>query len=144
MKYFWLFVFLLLSSFCIAQPDISGEWRGVITQNEGGFRSEYKFEMYFVQKGKQLTGRSYVYFDKAYAQMELIGSFTGKNTISFQELKIVDFTVLSGLEWCIKRGNLQLKKYRGQWQLVGDWSGATSFGPCIPGKVRLKKIKPQV
>ncbi|MCI5082476.1 MAG: hypothetical protein MRY78_12325 [Saprospiraceae bacterium] len=145
MRLLLLLSFLILPILAFAQkPDVDGLWRGKITQNEGGFRSDYQFEIYLIQKGKKLTGRSYVYFEKAYAQMELVGRVVGKNDIVIQELKIVDFTELDGLEWCIKTFKLELiKTWSGYMQLEGDWAGATSFGPCIPGKVILKKVKPQ-
>ena len=143
MRFLLIFVFLLLPFWSWEQVDIEGSWWGVVTQNEGGFRSEYQFEIYFIQKGNKLEGRSYVYFDNAYAQMELQGFFLDKNTVLFQEIKVVDFTVLDGLEWCIKRGQLKLNTAKETWELNGDWAGATSFGPCIPGRVHLKKVKPR-
>lgn len=128
-------------SFTFAQLDVSGQWYGTITQDEGGFRSQYDFEIYFIQKGNQITGRSYVYADDLHAVMDLKGELQANQYIKLEELKIVEHTEMEGMEWCVKRAQLFLKKDQNVLKLEGDWQGNTSFGACIPGKIFLKKIK---
>ena len=143
MRGFSLVLFLFVCTFCLAQEDVSGSWTGKITQNDGGYRKNYKFELYLIQNGSQLSGRSYVYFDDIYAEMSLKGYINAANELWFSELEIVDFRELRGMEWCIKNGKLQLKKIGNHWKLEGFWKGNTSFGECIPGEVFLERVVPR-
>lgn len=126
-----------------SQADFSGLWTGTITQDEGGYRSEYKFEMYLHQSGTKIYGRSYVYDDDLYAVMDLTGSVYNDNYLRFQESKIVDFTTVEGMEWCIKRGHLILKRQFGNTKITGVWKGDTGFSACIPGKIFLERTTAQ-
>lgn len=137
-------VFCFTPLLCLAQPNISGSWKGSITQNEGGYRSDYSFEMYFQQKGKKLTGRSYVYVDNIYAEMELTGEWIDNNHIVFKETKVTRARKTDNLDWCIKNGTLKLVKTDNKWRLEGGWAGTSSFGICIPGKIFLHKVIPRV
>ena len=127
----------------LAQSNISGQWFGTITQNEGGFRSKYDFELYLFQEGNKIKGRSYVYVDNIYAVMELIGELQGGQYLKFKEIKMVDFSEMEGMEWCIKQAQLFLKLEHKTMRLEGNWQGDTSFGTCIPGKIFLKKTIPR-
>jgi hypothetical protein len=140
-----LLLLLLPSFFLQAQSKhLNGQWKGVITQNEGGYRSEYSFEMYFQQKGNKVYGRSYVYVDKIFAEMELHGFWVDKSHIQFTEIKITRCKREANMDWCIKKGNLKLVFEGSRWRLEGGWSGSSSFGDCIPGKIFLTKVKPRV
>lgn len=127
-----------------AQSNISGSWKGSITQNEGGYRTDYSFEMYFQQKGKKITGRSYVYVDNIYAEMELTGQWIDANQIQFSESKVTRAKKVDNMDWCIKSGTLKLIKTDNKWRLEGNWSGVSSYGVCIPGKIFLHKVIPRV
>lgn len=125
-------------------PGVTGYWKGKITQNKGGIRPEYGMEIYLTQKGTKVTGRSFVYFDKVYAEMQLEGEFKDGKTLIFKESKVTAYKKLDGMEWCLKGAVLNLIKSGSSWQLEGPWTGNTSFGPCIPGKIILKKSIPRV
>ena len=143
MKYLLFFFFLFPPVFFFAQPDVSGNWVGIITQKEGGYRSKYKFELFLFQNGDEISGRSYVYVDDIYAEMILKGKIE-EDLLTFYETKIIEFKEFEGMEWCIKNGKLRLLKSGNNWKLEGLWEGVTSFGACIPGKVFLQKIVPRV
>ncbi len=136
-----LLLICCLSHMLVAQklPDLSGCWRGVITQDKGGFRPEYGMEMYLIQKGNRITGRSFVYFEKYYAEMELEGEVLDGNILQFKEKKINAHKKIEGMEWCLKQATLSLLKA----ELKGAWEGSTSFGPCVPGKIVLKRSIPR-
>lgn len=125
--------------FVQAQADFSGLWTGVITQDEGGYKSEYKFELYLYQEGTKVHGRSYVYDEGLHAVMELRGNIYNGNLLHFQEGKMVDFTVVEDMEWCIKRGDLMLKSGWRKEYITGVWKGISSVGDCIPGKIKLER-----
>lgn len=115
---------------------VAGLWKGTITQNSGGYRPKYDFEIFLHQKGNKITGRSYVYVDKIYAVLELSGVVTG-NAIQLQESRIVDSRKTEGLEWCIKSYQLSYSVNSQKRQLAGTWKGHTNGLPCIPGNVIL-------
>ncbi|MEM9889150.1 MAG: hypothetical protein AAF849_24980 [Bacteroidota bacterium] len=134
-----LFVCSISPSFLFAQVDFSGLWKGIITQDEGGYKTEYGFELYLQQEGSRVVGRSYVVDGTLYAEMDLKGNIYNKNYLRFQELKIVDFTIVENMEWCIKKGHLILQFKGDKAYLTGVWKGITSFGDCIPGRIELER-----
>lgn len=143
MKYV-LTTFLLLAAWPIcAQSNVTGLWKGVLTQNEGGYRAKYEFEVYLNQKGNQLTGRTYVSVDNIHATLDIVGDIIDGNTVRFRETHFVNFTELVNMEWCYKSAVLVLKRWGNTWRLEGTWEGVTSFGKCIPGKIYLTRQKPQ-
>lgn len=99
-------------------------------------------ELYLTQKGVQITGRSFVYFDHVYAEMQLEGEFKD-GILVFRESKLLAYKKLEKMEWCLKGAILTLIKSGNPWKLEGAWTGNTSFGPCIPGKIYLKKAIPR-
>ncbi len=147
MKYLLALLLCSLVTIGLAQKksgkDFEGYWRGVITQEEGGFRPEYGMELYLEQNGNQITGRSFVYFDKVYAEMAVEGVVIGSNILQLKETKITAMKRVEGMEWCLKNVILSLATTRDPWRLEGAWNGFTSFGPCIPGKIILKKSIPR-
>lgn len=143
MKNLLLFVFLSFSLSLLAQNnELSGKWVGVLTQQEGGFRQKYYCELRIQQKGNKITGTTYVSVEKVHAEMAFTGEVKG-NTIVFKENRIIQYTKLEDMAWCLKWGNLTLKKKDNVWYLEGMWDGQSVYGPCIPGKVYLQKEVPR-
>ncbi len=146
MKYLFTLLFCGVLTMSMAQKkthDFEGCWRGVITQEEGGFRPEYGMELYLKQEGNKVYGRSFVYFDKVYAEMSIEGVVIGSKILQLRETEITAMKRVEGMEWCLKNAMLNLAKTRAPWRLEGAWNGFTSFGPCIPGKIILKKSIPR-
>ncbi len=145
MKYFFTACIILTGSYLFGQEidNLNGSWVGTITQDEGGYRSDYEFEMYLKQEGDKITGRSYVYVDNIYAEMELVGELHSGFFFRFQEVKMLDFEKFEGMEWCIKKGQLLIKLDKDEWIMDGYWQGNTSFSDCIPGRVKLRRVKPR-
>jgi len=139
MKTSYLFLFLFLPFFMAGQTNISGTWKGIITQNEGGYRSNYDMELVLKQDGNKVTGRSTVRVDDIYAIMDLEGEIISDGYFRFQERQIIEAKTAESLEWCIKRGQLLLKFEEDEVKLEGFWQGMTSFSACIPGKIFLKR-----
>lgn len=143
MKFLWTLIFALFAGAAPAQVDFTGSWTGILTQEQGGFRSEYSFELYLIQKGDQIRGRSYVAVDNIQAVLDIQGKVIDNKIVRFEETRFVRFTELKDMEWCYKKGVLTLKRSKEGWQLEGPWVGSTSFGPCIPGKIIIKRTEPQ-
>lgn len=140
-------LFVLLSFFfcnlCHAQQELSGYWKGIITQEDGGFIPEYALEIYIVQKGDSITGRSYVSVDDIYAEMNLKGTVHSGILLELRDEKILDHEELNGMEWCMKKYQLMLKKEGDVLKMEGHWQGETSFSSCVPGKIYLQKTVPR-
>ena len=140
---------LLCSSFIFAQDipvdSLLGTWRGVITQDAGGYASEYKFELFLVQEdNKSFSGRSYVSLEDIHATMEVQGELIGNQTFTFKEIKIIDELSKEGMEWCYKNGFLILSQEDNIIKLEGPWSGKTKDGSsCIAGEILLKRVSPR-
>lgn len=118
-----------------AQADFSGLWKGDITQNDGGYKTSYNFELFLYQDGKRVWGRSYVTADTLHAEMEIEGVIYNNEYLKFEEQRIVTYTIIPELEWCIKKGHLILKGNK----ISGIWEGNTSFSDCIPGRIEMKR-----
>jgi|GEM_PF-1116387 len=143
MKTCWTCLFCLLAFSAFSQVDFTGSWKGVLTQNPGGYRSNYQFELYLIQKGDRISGRTYVAVDDINAVLEIEGEVVGEEMIRFEEVRFIKFSELQDMEWCYKSALLKLKRSQEGWRLEGPWAGKTSFGPCIPGKIFVQRQKPQ-
>lgn len=141
---------MLVSSFFL--PDnrpvndaqyLSGTWKGVLTQDQGGFTPEYDFQMTLHLEDGQIQGTSHVSVRSIYANWRLKGSLED-GVFHFEEQSIGRHTELDDLYWCLKQGNLHLKLIDYQWVLYGRWWGQSELGDCVPGKIRLVKQVPQV
>ncbi len=138
------FIFLLLIPLSAwAQPDLSGSWKGHLTQGEGGYAPQYEFELYLQQNGRSLAGRSYVSVGRIFAVWELKGEFVNDKQIRIYETRLVDHWKYEGMEWCHKQAQLTLFTEGRQMRLEGPWTGNTGTSDCIPGKISLKKEAPR-
>ncbi len=133
---------LILTSTHLNAQDISGEWNGVITQEEGGLSDEYYFSIYIQQKGSEITGFTKVelYQDKKrifFARKKIKGTFDGKN-LFFKELEIVDQEMYSISNICLIEAKLKFVLDKSALCLKGTWGGVTTKGAtCSPGKIKV-------
>ncbi|MEL6863356.1 MAG: hypothetical protein AAFP19_03005 [Bacteroidota bacterium] len=140
LKVMSILTLLVFPAWMTAQSGVEGYWTGTITHSEeGGYRASYTFKLKLEQKGDQITGKSYVYADDIYAVMEVKGTLYSGLYLHLKDEQITDHVEKEGMEWCMKKYQLILKKVEGKWQLEGHWQGDTSFSNCIPGKVFLKR-----
>lgn len=68
------------------------------------------------------------------------------SVLHFQESRVVQRT-LPDWKWCIKSGDLQLRREAYRYTLTGKWSGyiegfTQKSGPCAPGTLYLEKAIP--
>ena len=140
---FFIPLLFLLPNSGSCQTAITGNWKGVITQDDGGYRSKYEFELYLYQNGDKITGRSYVYVDDIYCEMKIEGTIQGGLMVDIRETEMMDSRRIEGMEWCYKKAELVLQKERDKYKLTGRWEGITSFSNCIPGRVMLQKVVPR-
>ena len=140
-----LFVFLIIIPFnlCFAQQDFNGYWKGKITHEDGGYTPEYSFELFIIQKGDSITGRSYVYVDSIYAEMDIKGNVHDEIYLELNDEKIINHEELREMEWCMKKYQLKLEQKENIFHLEGHWQGETSFSTCVPGRIYLQKKIPR-
>lgn len=123
-----------------AQPDVSGDWEGQLTQLPGGTQSKFYFRISLRQSGGQLEGSSRIELigqPQYYALMDVTGSIDGE-TLRFAEGRILEQVPEPGTRWCVKSAELRYTVANGVAALVGDW---ISPG-CAPGSIRLDRSIP--
>lgn len=139
------FLFFAIAVVCtIHGQDISGIWRGTLTQGPGGCFRVYNIEMQIQLKGTIISGASYHYSDVSnYVKEEFTGSYTPeKNILSINEKRVLTFHVPSDCVPCIKQYNLAYIKQDKKEVLTGDWGGVTmnNQASCPPGKITLSRV----
>ena len=136
---------ILICSFgCLALngQNISGEWNGVITQDEGGISGQYYFSLHLKQDGKKITGFTKVELYKGdkrimYARKSLIGEFDGKVFV-FKETEILEQKMVFSTNLCLIQAKLTFVFDKGALCLKGTWGGKTEDnGACSPGKIKV-------
>ena len=149
MKYLYIILFsscLFFNADAQSEADknnIAGQWKGTVTQNEGGYKSSYSFELYLTQRGNTVTGRSYVFIEDIFAVIELKGTVKSGKLLFIEETKILDHRKYEDMEWCIKKMQLVLIYKNDKLELNGYWQGKSPEGDCIPGEIHLKKEVPR-
>lgn len=130
--------------------DVSGHWEGTGTRDAGmGKRRTYNIELDLTQKGKTLTGISYVHIEmdsKLYhAKMEVQGKVNG-TYVKYEEIKILNCDSIPAAAWCIKKVELIHRIQDSKPTLEGIWEGYTNTKKeeCVPGRVFLQKKPPRV
>ena len=146
MNYLNIACFAILVGFAIPgfsqKNPLDGFWTGYLTQEEGGYRPKYTFEMTLEQSGTTIRGVSFSRIDTLYAEMKIQGTISG-NTLQFHETGLSRFSPLKNMSWCLKSGQLLLSQKGKNWVLEGSWQGKSEEGACVPGKIYLDKSKPR-
>ena len=159
MRKFLLF-FIFIPFFANSQ-DLSGFWKGKLTQDTGGYAPEYSLEVNIVQKNKNLYGETKAYLGKIVIERLRFNGYIGKDSVYLMEssLALIENIQPPDYEPCIKNFVLAYKKdVDGIETLIGKWSGVgysktgnknslfiDSLGKdfdnpvCIPGLIYLSK-----
>lgn len=138
-------IMLFMPLLALSQPaDLSGTWRGKLSQNSGGYASDYDFALFLEVKSGYIDGRSFVAHGDVSGEMELIGMWKTGDVLYFREHKVLKSIKPDLLEWCYKTAELRLVKTPdGNLRLEGPWWGESVSGICIPGYIRLEKVVPR-
>ena len=140
---FLLVLLLSVPTLCLRAEDLSGIWKGTLTQGPGGCYPNYFLELQINFTNDRITGRAYDYYDKThYVKM----SFTGRYNAQTHRLVLIENQVLQSMIPedclpCIKTYDLNYSRTGDSEELSGDWKGLYSEKrlTCPPGKIRLKK-----
>lgn len=126
-----------------AEEEIYGHWVGTITQQNGPIGDTFEFEMHIYKDGDAIKGTSYEKAGDYFVKMEFKGIVKSNVLVLFEDSKITEHQTPKGINWCIKKGQLILKRNKEGLKLEGFWQGKTGFGACSPGEIYLKKIEPR-
>lgn len=142
MRFFYVIIILLLPSYLLAQ-DLSGIWKGTLTQGPGGCYPKYFLELQMNFSNNIITGKVYDYYDTSkFVKL----SFTGKYNPQTHRLVLIENKVLqskipSDCVPCIKTYDLTYSKQDNDEIMEGELKGHTTErqNACPPGKIILKK-----
>lgn len=157
-----LILILLLLPFFTEAQDLSGLWKGKLTQDTGGYAPEYALEINIVQKKKKLYGETNAYLGKVVVAKLNFTGYLEKDFIYLIEYKegIIAKVLPPQYLLCIKNFILSYHKnaagietLNGRWDGIGDSEKGvfTNYLPsdssknvgenlqCIPGLIFLSK-----
>lgn len=147
MKFLYFIYFLLFISCQLHSQtnlkDWQGDWTGVLTQDDGGYRSTYKVKLTLIQEKNEISGFFYVEEKGLKSKMQISGKWMSNTKIKLQDLRILEHEEPKNIDWCYKTYILEFKTAKGHSKLEGNWSGKTMTAPCVPGKVQLKRPPPR-
>jgi len=126
-----------------AAPELTGIWKGTLTQVAGGCYPQYFLELQIDAAADRITGSAYDYYDKEHFVRT---SFTGRYNDRTHRLVLIEQDVLQAAvppdcAPCSKTYDLNYEKKGDEEWLTGDWKGILSGRhiACPPGKVSLQK-----
>jgi hypothetical protein len=138
-------IFFLCISLGALTQEISGIWKGTLTQGPGGCFPVYNIELQIQISGNRITGASYHYSDVTnYVKEEFSGTFNAENKLLLiNEMKVLTFKVPSDCIPCIKQYSLTYTTQERKESLNGEWGGVTmnNQAACPPGKILLTRTK---
>ena len=133
--------------FCSTSPlsaqNLTGTWRGRLTQAPGGCFNVYFIEMQLRIEGLKVYGSSYHFSDVTnFVKENFEGVYDTKNkSLTIQETGPTTFHVPPDCIPCIKHYLLGFSQVKDSQNLSGDWGGRmmNSQVTCPPGKIVLTK-----
>jgi hypothetical protein len=138
-----LFFFLLFVTTISFAQELSGIWRGTLTQAPGGCFPEYHIELQISVKNNVLSGVCYHYSDiNNYVKKNFEGLYNpATKSLSLNEKSILTFHIPQECTPCIRTFSLVhvrdvLKEY-----LSGEWGGIVlnTNTACAPGRITLTR-----
>lgn len=140
-----ILLWLLATAFATAAhaEDLTGIWKGTLTQGPGGCYPTYSLELQINFDNDRITGHAYDYYDKThFVKMSFTGRYNSKtHRMVLIEDKVLTAEIPSDCLPCIKTYDLNYSRTGDVEELIGDWKGLYSEKHlvCPPGKIRLHK-----
>jgi len=133
----------LFFSLTTGAQELTGVWKGTLTQGPGGCFSTYNIELQIQIDGTRVTGASYHYSDLTnYVKEEFEGTYYPETkSLVINEIKVITFQVPADCVPCIKKYTLTYSRNGEKEVLSGEWGGVTmsSNAICPPGKIGLNR-----
>ncbi len=145
MRKILLFTFLLPAMTIFGQ-DLSGIWRGTLTQAAGGCYPEYHIELQinYVPTAHTLSGVAFDYHDVTrYVKLDFIGRYNGTTKrMVIIENTLMETHIPDGCVPCIKTYDLNWSQSGDQETLSGDCKGREfgGYNNCPSYKIVLHRV----
>jgi len=128
---------------CLLAEDLTGIWKGTLTQGPGGCYPRYFLELQIDATGERITGKAYDYYDKThFVKMSFTGRYNARtHRLVLIEEKILQVDIPDDCAVCVKTYELAYSKEGGEEVLGGDWKGIIQdkHVACPPGKILLRR-----
>ncbi|OAQ40551.1 hypothetical protein A5893_06280 [Pedobacter psychrophilus] len=156
-----LILLLFFFPFILNAQDLTGFWKGKLTQDSGGYAPQYVLELNITQKNKKITGVSNAYLGNVVVGKLSFSGYFEKDSIYLSEFRygVIEKILPPDYFLCIKNFILKYKNTVGLETLTGRWDGSTYakdelgidelftdvFGDkrevleCVPGLISLSK-----
>ena len=124
----------------LQHSNFLGAWTGIITQDLGPTTRYFDMVMQVgAVANSDSTYRisSHVMDGDYHAYMTGHAFRTSDGKLFVAETEIIRADSIPGMEWCVKRLQLNKSMEDGTLHLRGSWAGDTSFGACEPGAMDL-------
>ena len=142
MQRVWLTLMVLLPLQLMAQ-DLSGIWKGTLTQEAGGCYPVYFVELQVKFSGPLVSGRLYDYYDSSkFVKLGISGRYdSATQRMSFSENKVLKSHIPADCVPCIKSYELTFSKTGTEERLTGSWKGhiLDRAKSCPPGALTLQR-----
>ncbi|HUP14352.1 MAG TPA: hypothetical protein VM187_19150 [Niastella sp.] len=133
---------LLFTTVSLAQ-ELSGIWKGTLTQAPGGCFPEYHVELQLTVKNNLVSGVCYHYSDVTnYVKKDIEGHYDPvAKTVSLNERKILTFHIPQECVPCIRYYSLAHITDIKKEHLSGEWGGVVfnTTTSCAPGRITLTR-----
>jgi hypothetical protein len=142
-RFLFVFIIILFATVTNGQ-QLSGIWRGTLTQAPGGCYPIYHLEIQIGGNAESFTGTTYDYYDKSkFVKLK----FSGRYNAATKRLMIIEgevekFNIPKDCVPCIKTYALEYSKQGNKELLSGTWKGneMESKKNCPPGKIELERV----
>lgn len=139
-----LFIAALLLQISSFAQDLSGIWRGTLTQEPGGCFPVYHLEIQLNTTGTSLQGNSYDYYDRnRFVKHHFNGRYnTQTKRMVLIENRVLQVNIPADCVPCTKTYDLTWSASNGKEALTGEWKGFESDSRkiCPPGKITLYRV----
>jgi hypothetical protein len=143
-KRFLFFILFTSAFFAGRSQELSGLWRGTLTQEPGGCFPVYHLELQIKIVDKKVTGVCYHYSDtRNYVKKSFEGEYNAfTKSMALKEKDLLAFQIPTDCTPCVKSYDLWYASSQKE-TLSGDWSGFVmdTKAACQPGHIVLSRIQ---
>lgn len=145
MKLYLSLLLLLFANLSFAQRlNISGYWQGKMNHYENGKLVELDIEIYLVQDGKYLIGKSSIYDQNMLEERDLKGKVYRDLSMDINDILFHEIKNTNKLESCAKNYQFLIEERFGEAiKLEGWWQGKKDMSTCEKGLITLTKVEPR-
>ena len=134
---------IVIFPFYLHAQDLSGIWKGTLTQDPGGCYPKYSVEFQISFLNNTVTGKVYDYYDTLkFVKLTFTGQYNPQSKrLLLTENRVVQFNIPPDCVPCIKTYELAYSSDGNEEMLSGSWNGhiIERQKNCPPGQIILRK-----